>query len=50
MEFTFNVNILMSQKITKIRHNLLPEGFSGDHRSAWYVSLELSQSKVFTEG
>jgi len=38
MEFTFNISNLLSQKITKIQHNLLPEGFSGDRRSAWYVS------------
>jgi hypothetical protein len=38
MEFPFSINNLLSQKITKIQQNLLPEGFSGDRRSAWYVS------------
>jgi len=35
MEFPFSLSNLLSAKITKIQHNLLPEGFSGDRRSAW---------------
>ncbi|GFG39899.1 hypothetical protein Cfor_03884, partial [Coptotermes formosanus] len=42
MEFPFNISNLLSQKITKIQHNLLPEGFSGDRRSAWDYASKVS--------
>ncbi|PSN37578.1 Alpha-tubulin N-acetyltransferase [Blattella germanica] len=42
MEFQFNVNNVLTHKITKVRSSLLPENFSGDHRSAWDCASKIS--------
>lgn len=42
MEFTFDVNEVLPQEITRIEHNLIPPGFSGDRRKLWDVQSKLS--------
>ncbi|XP_069691938.1 alpha-tubulin N-acetyltransferase 1-like isoform X2 [Periplaneta americana] len=42
MEFPFNINNILKHKITKVKQNLLPEGFSGDRRSAWDHASKIS--------
>lgn len=34
MDFRFNVNDYLIEKISKINRNLIPDKFSGDRRSA----------------
>lgn len=42
MEFRFDVGPLLKAHIVRITSNLIPPGFTGDRRSALYVSIEIS--------
>jgi alpha-tubulin N-acetyltransferase 1 len=42
MEFPFNINSILSQKITKVGNSLIPEGYSGDRRSALDCASKIS--------
>ncbi|XP_023727055.2 alpha-tubulin N-acetyltransferase [Cryptotermes secundus] len=42
MEFPFNVNNILSQKISKVGNSLIPEGYYGDRRSAWDYASKIS--------
>lgn len=39
MEFRFDVGPLLKAHIVRITSNLIPQGFTGDRRSALYVSF-----------
>ncbi|KAK7862401.1 hypothetical protein R5R35_008092 [Gryllus longicercus] len=42
MEFPFNVNAIFQTRISIIKRDLLPQGFSGDARAAWKCASQVS--------